>query len=202
MPLIESQPDALANIYARALFDAVDAKGGRAGIESVLGQLEDILEMARQDARFSEFLASRAVPASQRGESLQRMFGGRADAEVVNFLRVLNDKSRLSHLPAIVAAYDALAQVKFGRVEIDVYTAEPLSADGLNGVRSKLASALGKDVVLHPYTDGSMIGGIKFRIGDQLVDASVATQLRTLRDQLDGRGASELRARAKKALGE
>jgi len=202
MPLIESQPDALANIYARALFDAVDAKGGRAGIESVLGQLEDILEMARQDGRFSEFLASRAVPASHRGESLQRMFGGRADAEVVNFLRVLNDKSRLSHLPAIVAAYDALAQAKFGRVEIDVYTAEPLSADGLNGVRSKLASALGKDVVLHPYTDGSMIGGIKFRIGDQLVDASVATQLRTLRDQLDGRGASELRARAKKALGE
>jgi hypothetical protein len=47
-----------------------------------------------------------------------------------------------------------------------------------------------------------MIGGVKFRIGDQLVDASVATQLRRLRDQLEGHGAAALRARAKNALGE
>ena len=202
MPLIESQPDALANIYARSLLDAVEAKGGRDAIESTLGQLEDILEAARQDPRFSEFLASRAVPASQRGEALKRIFSGRADEHVVNFLLVLNDKGRLSHLPAIVAAFDALVQAKFGRVEMDVYTAEPLSGDALGGIRSKISAALGKDVVLHPYTDGSMIGGVKFRIGDQLLDASVATQLRNLRDQIEGRGASELRSRAKDVMGE
>jgi F-type H+-transporting ATPase subunit delta len=202
MPLIESQPDALANTYARALFDTVDARGGRGAIESAIGQLEDILELARQDARFSEFLASRVVPAGQRGEALRRMLAGRADEMVINFLLVINAKGRLSHLSAIVAAFDSLAQARFGRVEIDVFTAEPLSADALGGVRSKLSATLGKDVVLHPYTDASMIGGVKFRIGDQLVDASVATQLRNLRDQLDGRGASELRARAKNALGE
>lgn len=202
MPLIESQPDALAKTYARALFDTVDAKGGRGAIESAIGQLEDILELARQDARFSEFLASRVVPQRQRGEALRRMLAGRADELVVNFLLVINAKGRLSHLPAIVAAFDSLAQARFGRVEIDIFTAEPLSSDALNGVRSKLSSTLGKDVVLHPYTDGAMIGGVKFRIGDQLVDASVATQLRNLRDQLDGRGASELRARARNVLGE
>jgi hypothetical protein len=33
-----------------------------------------------------------------------------------------------------------------------------------------------------------MIGGVKFRIGDQLVDASVATRLRKLRDKPRDRG--------------
>lgn len=202
MPLIESQPDALAHTYARSLFELVDAKGGRAAVETILGQLEDILELARHDARFNEFLASRIVPSGQRSASLQQIFANRADPLVVNFLRVVNDKGRLSHLPAIVAAFDALAQEKFGRVEVDVFTAEPLTSEGLSSIKNKLASSLGKDIVLHPYTDSSMIGGVKFRIGDQLVDASIATQLRHLRDKLDGQGASHLRSRARNALGE
>lgn len=202
MPLIESQPDALAHTYARSLFELVDSKGGRGAIETILGQLEDILELARTDANFSEFLASRVVPSGQRSASIKKIFTNRADPLVVNFLCVLNTKGRLSHLPAIIAAFDALAQERFGRVEVDVYTAEPLSPDSLNGIRSKLSASLGKDIVLHPYTDAAMIGGVKFRIGDQLVDASVATQLRHMRDTLDSTGAAKLRARAKDALGE
>ena len=202
MPLIESQPDALAHTYARSLFELVDSKGGRGAIETILGQLEDILELARTDANFSEFLASRVVPSGQRSASIKKIFTNRADPLVVNFLCVLNTKGRLSHLPAIIAAFDALAQERFGRVEVDVYTAEPLSPDSLNGIRSKLSASLGKDIVLHPYTDSAMIGGVKFRIGDQLVDASVATQLRHMRDTLDSTGAAKLRARAKDALGE
>lgn len=202
MPLIESQPDALAHIYARSLFELAETKGGRPMIESVLGQLEDILELARTDAKFNEFLASRALPAKQRDESLTRIFTGRTDPVVVNFLRTLNEKGRLGHLPAIVAAFDAQAQAKFGRVEVDVYTAEPLSAEGLASIRQKLSTSLNKDVVVHPYTDASMIGGVKFRIGDQLVDASIATQVRRLRDQLESHGAAELRSRASRAIGE
>lgn len=202
MPLIESQPDALAHTYARSLFELVDAKGGRAAVETILGQLEDILELARNDARFNEFLASRVVPSRKRSASLHQIFANRADPLVVNFLRVVNDKGRLSHLPAIVAAFDALAQVKFGRVEVDVFTAEPLTSEGLSAIKSKLASSLGKDIVLHPYTDASMIGGVKFRVGDQLVDASIATQLRHMRDKLDGQGAAHLRSRARNSLGE
>ena len=38
--------------------------------------------------------------------------------------------------------------------------------------------------IVHPYTDNTMIGGVKFRIGDQLIDASLATQLRQFRDRL------------------
>lgn len=202
MPLVESQPDALAYTYARSLFELAQAKGGRASIEGVLGQLEDILELARTDARFNEFLASRILPAEKRALSIRAILQGRADPLVVNFLCVVNDKGRLGHLPAIIGAFDELAQDAFGRVEVDVFTAEPLSTDSMNAIRTQLASSLGKEIVLHPYTDHTMIGGVKFRIGDQLVDASVATQLRRLRDQLEGHGAAALRARAKNALGE
>jgi len=195
MPLIESPPDAAARIYARSLFSLIEGAGGREGVEAVLGELEEILELARADARFGELLSTPAVSGKDRAASLERIFRGRIGATTLNFLQVLSQKGRLAQLPSIVAAFDSLAQEKFGRVEVDVYTAEPLPADGIGAMRDRLSQVLGKDVVLHPYTDGSMIGGVKFRIGDQLVDASVATRLRKLKDQLDIGGAAALRSR-------
>ena len=92
----------------------------------------------------------------------------------LSFLLLLNDNERLAILPAIVAAFDAQVQSLFGRVEVDVYTAEPIAVDMLNGIRSRTGSVRcsAKEVVVHPYTDGAMIGGVKLRLGDRLIDAS------------------------------
>jgi F-type H+-transporting ATPase subunit delta len=200
MPLTESPPDALANIYARSLLELAEAGGGRERIESVLDQLEDILDLARSDRRFGEFLASRVLTADQRRGTLRAIFDGRCDDLVLRFLQVVNHKGRLSHLPAIAAAYDAMAQERFGRVEVDVFTAAPLDMAELDTIRERLGSILSKDVVLHPYTDESMIGGVKFRIGDRLVDASLSSKLRRMRDRFNTTGTAELRARAQGIL--
>src|SRR4051812_21249082 len=129
MPLIESQPDALSQVYARSLFELAEAKGGRPTIESSQAELEDILELARGDARFSEFLASRVLPVGERSASLEKIFSGRISDLVLRFLQVLNEKGRLGHLPAVAAAYDGLVQKNFGRVEVDLYTAAPATRE-------------------------------------------------------------------------
>ncbi|MBL9031687.1 MAG: ATP synthase F1 subunit delta [Phycisphaerae bacterium] len=195
MPLTESQPDALAHVYARSLLELAEAAGGRAAVESCVAELEAVLEAARADARFSEFLASRVLPREHRARSLERIFKGRASDLTLRFLLILNGKGRLSHLPAIVAALDAITQEKYGRVEVDVYTAAPVSADELRLIRERLQAVLGKEPIVHPYTDGSMLGGIKFQIGDRLVDGSLATQLRRLRESLGSVGAAAVRAK-------
>jgi F-type H+-transporting ATPase subunit delta len=196
MPLTDSPPDALARVYAQSLFELAQQQGGQAVIESTLGELEDIMDLARADPAFSEFLSSRILPAADRAKSLANIFKSRASDLTLNFLRTLNDKGRLNHLPAIAAAYDQIVQNAFGRIEVDVYTASPISAEELNVIRDRLKRALGKDPIVHPYTDNSMIGGLKLQIGDQLIDASVATSLRKLRDRLALDGSEKVRARA------
>lgn len=202
MPLIDTQPDALSMVYAKSLFSLAESAGGRSTIEDVLGELEDILEIARSDGRFGEFLSSRTIAAASRGASLKRIFTGRVSDLTLRFLLVLNDKGRLSALPPIAAAYDRLVQERFGRIEVDVYTATPVPPEGLSSLRSRLAKAFNKEVILHPYTEHSMIGGIKLRIGDQLVDASVQTQLRHMKASLDASGAARLRSRIDRVMGD
>lgn len=206
MPLIHAEPDALARIYARALLDMVkDASGGNgtgsSAVESTLGELEDILELARQDRNFGEFLSSMILPASKRKASLKRILNGRVSDLTSRFLLVLNDKDRLNHLPAIVGAFAQLVQESYGRVEVDVYTASPIDQAELGAIKSRLQQRLGREPVLHPYTEPSMIGGVKMQIGDQLIDASVETQLRKIRDRLNNEGSSAIRARASKLIG-
>lgn len=200
MPLIESPPDALANIYARSILELAEADGGRERMESVMGQLEDILDLARADRRFGEFLASQVLSTAERRKSLRKIFTDRCDDLVMRFLLVLNEKGRLGHLPAIVAAYDAMVQERFGRIEVDVFTAAPLDVAEIDKVKERLGTILEKDIVVHPYTDESMLGGVKFRIGDQLIDASLASRLRRMRDQIQHKGGAKLRANAQRIL--
>jgi F-type H+-transporting ATPase subunit delta len=195
MPMIESQPDALARLYARSLFDLAREKGGRSAIEEIGHELGEVLELARQDRRFGEFLSSRIVPAEKRSASLVRIFKGRVSDLTLRFLQVLNDKDRLSHLSAIASAYDEQVQEQFGLVEVDVYTASPIDQELKDRVGAALRKAIGKEPVLHAYTDESMIGGMKLQVGDQLIDASIATRLRRMRERLTGQGGAEMRAR-------
>jgi len=201
MPLVESQPDALARTYAASLYELSEARDGKSGVEECLGELEEILDLARGNPRFSEFMSSRSVAAEARGRSIDKIFRGVVSDTTVKFLQVLNKKGRMSHLPAIVQAFDNIVQSKLGRIEVDAYTAAALSAEGSERLRDQLARALSREVVIHAYTEPAMIGGVKLRIGDQLVDASVATRLRRMKDQLEGQGLSRLRTKFDSIMG-
>ncbi len=196
MPLSNTAPDALARMYAASLFELAQADGGQARIEEVNDELESIIGLAQSDFAFGEFLASRILPAEAREASLKKIFTGRVSDLTLRFLLVLNEKGRLTHLPAVTAAYDEQIQKAFGRVEVDVYTAAPIGQDEIGLIKARLHTVLNKEPVIHPYTDPSMIGGIKLQIGDQLIDASVASGLRRLQDQLHSRGLAEVRSRA------
>lgn len=196
MHALETQVDALAIVYARSLFEAAEAEGGRALVEEIAAEFEEVIELTRRDARFVEFLRSAILPVKARGASLEHIFKGRVNHLLLQLLIVLNRKERLARLAAVAAAYDQLVQEKFGRVEVDVYTPAPLEGDQLERLALRLKTAIGRDPVLHPYTDPTMIGGLRLRIGDQMIDASVATRLRKLRERLATHGVAEVRGRA------
>ncbi|MEX0876673.1 MAG: ATP synthase F1 subunit delta [Phycisphaerales bacterium] len=202
MPLIEAQPDALAKVYAKSLFELAQQQGGQQKAEEILGELEDIIELARNDREFNELLASRLIDAKKRDASLERMFAGKVSPLTLNFLRQLNRKGRLANLSQIANAMDAMVQDQFGRIEVDVFTAAPIGAAELESVRAQLSATLGKDVIMHPYTDSSMLGGIKLRMGDQLIDASIQAELRKMRDALLTKGSPRIRGSSGEILGD
>jgi F-type H+-transporting ATPase subunit delta len=189
-------------VYAKSLFELAEAAGGRAKIEEVADELEQIIEIMRGDAEFAALLASPIVDHEKRAASIRRIFDGRITDLLLRFLMVLNRKNRLGHLEPIAEAYDHLVQESFGRVEVDVFTAGPLGPEAMETIRRRVKETLGREPVLHPYTDPDMIAGIKLRIGDRLIDGSVETQLRRMRSNLLTHGSVELRERIDRLIDE
>jgi F-type H+-transporting ATPase subunit delta len=194
--------DALALVYARSLLELAQQAGGEQKILEIADELESVVELSREDRVFREFLGSPIVNANKRQESLRRMFSDRITDLTLRFLLVLNRKGRLGHLDSINRAFDQLVQEKFGKIEVDVFTPTPLSDDQRRQLALRIQEALGKEPVVHPYTDPSMLGGIKLRIGDQLIDGSVASRLRRIRQDLLQRGGSSIREHLSRFLDE
>ena len=188
------QIDSVALVYARSLFELAQQAGGPDKVVEVGDELEQISELSRSDRRFGEFTRSPIIQRTARARALNTIFSDNVTDLVLRFLLVLNDKGRLGHLEHIASAYDHLVHESYGRIEVDVFTPMPLEAGQRDSIKERIQSALGREPILYPYTDPSMIGGIKLRIEDQLIDASVSTRLRRMRDQLLRQGASSMRA--------
>jgi uncharacterized protein YggE/F0F1-type ATP synthase delta subunit len=142
--------DALAQVYARSLYELADEAGGRDKIMEVAQELEQVCELGRADRTFAAFLASPIVNRVRRGAALGRIFHGTVTDLMLRFLLVLNDRGRLGHLEPIGDAYDQLVHEAFGRVEVDVYTPAPVERGQLDVLKQRIRTALRKEPVLRP----------------------------------------------------
>ena len=188
-----TQTDALAHVYARSLFElAVDA-GGNDKVVEIADELEQICELARQDSKVNLFLSSPIIDVTARGTALSAIFSNRVTDLTLRFLLVLNDRGRLNHMEQITNAFDKLVQDAFGRVEVDVFTPIAVDTSTMDRIKSRIQEMLGKEPVLHPYVDKKMLGGIKVRVGDTLIDGSVQTKLRRLSETIQNNGGTAIR---------
>ena len=188
-----AQTDALANVYAKSLFELATEAGGNDKVVEIADELEQVCELLRQNREVRLFFVSPIIDATKRGNALSTIFSNRVTDLTLRFLLVLNNKGRLNHLESISVAFDLLVQEAFGRVEVDVFTPTAIDADAINIIKDKVQSMLGKEPVLHPYVDKKMLGGLKLRIGDQLIDGSVQTKLRRLSESIKNSGGTAIR---------
>jgi len=200
MPLFESPPEAVDRVYAESLFELADAEGGQARLEELSGELDQLVELTRENAELSEFMSSRIVASDKREASLRSMMSGNVSDLVLRFMLVLNRKDRLMRFLTVVAAFQEMVRQRFGKVEVDVFTRHPLSQEALEGIRERLRGAIGREPVVYAYTDESMIGGVKMQIGDRLFDDSIQTKVRNMTELLVRDGTTLMRSRADRAI--
>jgi F-type H+-transporting ATPase subunit delta len=202
IPLIETPPDAVDKVYALSLFELAETQGGRAGLEALASECEELANVIRENRTLAEFFNSRIIPMRDKDRTIRAIFSGRVSDLLLRFLLVLNRKERVNRTLSILTACDQLMQERFGKVEVDLFTRFPLPAEQVESIRRRLQETLQREPIVHTYLDEEMIGGIKMQVGDKLIDASVATQLRRMRERLVEEGGATVRAKADRIIEE
>jgi F-type H+-transporting ATPase subunit delta len=84
----------------------------------------------------------------------------------------------------INAFYEKLTDELANIVRADLVSATEVSDETIERIRSALAKKTGKDVKMEVSVDPALIGGAVTKIGDLVLDGSVRTQLKSLKESL------------------
>jgi F-type H+-transporting ATPase subunit delta len=136
------------------------------------------------DPEVVSFLLSPGVQDAEKFAAVDAVLSD-LQPEARNLFHMLIERRRISLLPDIVELFDEAVMDAQGIVLVDVTTADALDDAGKELVRERMKGIVGKEVELRLHTDASIIGGIVARIGDQVIDGSVLSQLRRLRASMN-----------------
>ena len=140
-------------------------------------------ELAR-DERVARGADSPAVPVAERRKMVRRLLASRVSPFALNLALLAAERGRFAVLPDVSAEYDALVRKSRGIIAATVTTPTPLSKQELAAVKKRVEQLAGAHVELSTATDPSLLGGLRVRIGDRQIDASVSGRLERLRARL------------------
>jgi F-type H+-transporting ATPase subunit delta len=172
----------VAQRYATALADLVLDAGAQATIQSEINVVSEL--MGHNQDLYAVF-ANPAISRLQKEKVLQALLERlKPSAYTQNFLRLLLKNERLHDLVDIYSAYLNELDQRRGITTAKVTTARPLREDEETRLKTQLEKLTGKQVRVEIETDPAILGGVIARIGSEIYDGSIQTQLENFRKQL------------------
>lgn len=165
--------------YASALFNSATKEGVMDLVESDLGLISYSFEST---PRLREALVSPLIPDHKKRGIVTSIFEGKVHPITLHYLYLLIDNRREDVIVETERDFVALANEARGIVTAQIVAAVELTDDELTRLKAKLSEYTGKRVDLVVAIDPSIIGGLVVRIGDTVMDGSVAGHLRRLKE--------------------
>ncbi len=172
----------VAGTYGEALISLAEEENK---IDALYEEVLSLQGILKDNPDFSVLMNHPKVTKEEKQKTLEEVFGGRMDAELLGFLKLLLQKDRYSELPAILDRF--MAAVKERRGIGVAYVTSPTELDDSRKkqIEDKLVSTTKyKQMEMHYTVDKSLIGGLVIRIGDKVVDSSIKTKLEGLKREL------------------
>lgn len=173
----------IASRYADAVFALAQEKG-------LLDQVEQDLEILAQtlagEPDLGLVLQNQRIDGEQKYELLKALFSGKFQDLTLDFLGLILAKNREEYLGDIILCFREAADDFRGIMEAEIRTALELQTSDKEKLAEQLAQATGKKVRLRYRVEPELIAGAVLRIGDKVMDGSIATRLKNLREELVG----------------
>ncbi|MDO8587358.1 MAG: ATP synthase F1 subunit delta [Armatimonadota bacterium] len=171
--------------YVTALYDAAEAADAVELIESDLGLISYTLETIPS---LGEALLQPLIPASKKKQIAEEIFGDKVHEVTLHYLFLVIDMGRAGVIEQTESEFVQIANARRGIVLAETRSAVELAPDQVSRLKERLETYTGKQVDLKLIIDESLLGGLTVRIGDTVLDGSVAGYLARLREKLLGDG--------------
>ncbi len=172
--------EALAEVYARSLFEVAESQQNLPVVREQLGEFADTLAGNRE---LQVFFFSPYFSTQEKLDGLDRAVQG-PDPIVRNFLGLLIEKHRTPALFRIRRIFDGLVEQQEQVLPVQITSAIPLDPATTDSLGERIGAQTGQKIRLNAVVDPEIIGGLILRVGNQILDASIRTRLERLRRQV------------------
>lgn len=166
--------------YAKAFFLVAQEK-------NLLDELRKdiaLITTLGQEKEFGLLVESPVIKVSQKKAAFQSILKGKVNALTLQFLEMITENKREAYILDICRNFNARFMALKGIKPAKVTTALSLDEKQKAKISETIATLFKTEVELTTEENDELIGGFVLRVGDQQIDASVATKLRKLEREL------------------
>lgn len=166
----------LVKSYADALYTAA--------FESWLKQLSAVQQGLQANPQLFDTVRDPSLEFAQKAQAVLQLLPPDADKEVRNFVQLLISRNELKLLPDVIEAFTHRVRGGVAPKIAEITSALPLSPEDRADLERKLRATYGEDLEFKYKVDPAILGGLIVRVGDKVMDASVASKLNAMREKI------------------
>ncbi len=174
-------PNPIARRYAHALFDAAAA---RDRLEEIGTDLAALCAYLLDHPTARQLLRAPQIPVEERHVLTRQLFGSQVHPLVLELVCLLQEKKRTALLDDVAMLYRERVEEHGGILPAEVVSAVPLTPEVQQRIAERLSARTGKQVRLSARIDVRLLGGLRLRIGDHVIERSVRRSLDEMREVL------------------
>lgn len=166
--------NSISKRYAQAILNIASEKNEIEKIEQDFSLFEDVL---KTDEDFSAFFTSKLIPSQDKINVIEKVFGQVLSSDVINLFNIIFEKNREEYITEIISEYKEIANEYRGIAILDCYSAVEVSNEEKEKLTQKLSEALNKKIKISINIDENLLGGLKIKHKDQVIDGSIINKL-------------------------
>lgn len=169
----------IARRYSEALFALA-----KSDEEKTLEELASIKEVFEANDDLYLFLGHPSIDGKAKQNLLISLFENKVSDNVFSLIMILEEKNRLNLVP-MLHTYFKEEFLKKRNIEVaKVSSAKALSDEQLAEIKTKLETIFGKALELETNIDETLIAGVKVNVGEKVLDSSIKSKLRQMKQLL------------------
>ena len=171
----------IAKMYGGSLYDLAAEEG----LETrILEELDSVTAILKENPEYLHLLSIPSIPKKERCALLDKTFRDEIHLYLLNFLKILCEKSYLRELSGCARAYRVRYNAAHGILEATAISAVAMTKEQTARLHEKLKAVTGKKIDLKTKVDPSVLGGIRLDIEGTELDGTVQNRLANLRKNI------------------
>ncbi len=175
--------EATETLGTEAALDAAEARRELAGVEDELVRFGRIVA---GDSALSLLLSDPTAPAKGKTEVLERLLSRKTSPVTLHLLRNVLTGRHVGTAEVTIEKLSEAASARRGRSVAHVTTAVALTDAQQQRLSTVLGRIYGRTIGLQVTVDPDLLGGLVIRVGDEVIDGSIADRLEDARRRLAG----------------